>query len=171
HLEMARDIASSFNNLYGETFVLPEARIEEDVMTIPGTDGQKMSKSYGNIIDIFLPDKELRKQIMTIVTDSTPVEAPKNPETDNVFAIYKLVATPEQTAALKQKYLAGNFGYGHAKQELFELLASKYAREREAFNFYINNLPELEKKLKQSEAKARVIAQEVLSRVRPKLGY
>lgn len=171
HLEMARDIASSFNNLYGETFVLPEARIEEDVMTIPGTDGQKMSKSYGNILDIFLPDKELRKQIMTIVTDSTPVEAPKNPETDNVFAIYKLVATPEQTAALKQKYLAGNFGYGHAKQELFELLASKYAREREAFNFYINNLPELEKKLKQSEAKARVIAQEVLSRVRPKLGY
>lgn len=171
HLEMARDIASSFNNLYGETFVLPEARIEEDVMTIPGTDGQKMSKSYGNILDIFLPDKELRKQIMTIVTDSTPVEAPKNPETDNVFAIYKLVATPEQTAALKQKYLAGNFGYGHAKQELFELLASKYAREREAFTFYINNLPELEKKLKQSEAKARVIAQEVLSRVRPKLGY
>lgn len=171
HLEMARDIASSFNNLYGETFLLPEARIEEDVMTIPGTDGQKMSKSYGNILDIFLPDKELRKQIMTIVTDSTPVEAPKNPETDNVFAIYKLVATPEQTAALKQKYLAGNFGYGHAKQELFELLASKYAREREAFNFYINNLPELEKKLKQSEAKARVIAQEVLSRVRPKLGY
>ncbi len=171
HLEMARDIASAFNNLYGETFVLPEAKIEEEVMTIPGTDGQKMSKSYGNIIDIFLPDKELRKQIMSIVTDSTPVEAPKNPETDNVFAIYKLVATPEQTSTLKQKYLAGNFGYGHAKQELFELLITKYAKEREAFNFYFSNLPELEKKLAQSEVRVSKIAQEVLSRVRKKLGY
>lgn len=171
HLEMARDIASAFNNLYGETFVLPEAKIEEEVMTIPGTDGQKMSKSYGNIIDIFLPDKELRKQIMSIVTDSTPVEAPKNPETDNVFAIYKLVATQEQTNALKQKYLAGNFGYGHAKQELFELLITKYAKEREAFNFYFSNLPELEKKLAQSEVRVSKIAQEVLSRVRKKLGY
>jgi tryptophanyl-tRNA synthetase len=171
HLEMARDIACAFNNLYGETFVLPEAKIEEEVMTIPGTDGQKMSKSYGNIIDIFLPDKELRKQIMSIVTDSTPVEAPKNPETDNVFGIYKLVATPEQTSTLKQKYLAGNFGYGHAKQELFELLIAKYAKEREAFNFYFSNLPELEKKLVQSEVRVSKIAQEVLSRVRKKLGY
>jgi tryptophanyl-tRNA synthetase len=171
HLEMARDIASAFNNLYGETFVLPEAKIEEEVMTIPGTDGQKMSKSYGNIIDIFLPDKELRKQIMSIVTDSTPVEAPKNPETDNVFAIYRLAATPEQTSTLKQKYLAGNFGYGHAKQELFELLITKYAKEREAFNFYYGNLPELEKKLAQSEVRVSKIAQEVLSRVRKKLGY
>jgi tryptophanyl-tRNA synthetase len=171
HLEMARDIASAFNNLYGETFVLPEAKIEEEVMTIPGTDGQKMSKSYGNIIDIFLPDKELRKQIMSIVTDSTPVEAPKNPETDNVFAIFKLVATPEQTNALKEKYLVGNFGYGHAKQELFELLITKYAKEREAFNFYFSNLPELEKKLAESELKASKVAKEVLGRVRKKLGY
>jgi tryptophanyl-tRNA synthetase len=171
HLEMARDIATSFNNLYGETFVVPEARIEESVMTIPGTDGQKMSKSYGNIIDIFLPDKELRKQIMSIVTDSTPMEAPKNPDTDNVFAIYKLVATPEQTESLKQKYLAGNFGYGHAKQELFDLIIAKYAKEREAFNFYMSNLPELEKKLKTSEDKAKVIANKVLTKVRGKLGF
>lgn len=171
HLEMARDIATSFNNLYGETFVVPEARIEESVMTIPGTDGQKMSKSYGNIIDIFLPDKELRKQIMSIVTDSTPMEAPKNPDTDNVFAIYKLVATPEQTEALKQKYLAGNFGYGHAKQELFDLIITKYAKEREAFNFYMSNLPELEKKLETSEKKAKVIANEILTKVREKLGF
>jgi tryptophanyl-tRNA synthetase len=171
HLEMARDIATSFNNLYGETFVVPEARIEESVMTIPGTDGQKMSKSYGNIIDIFLPDKELRKQIMSIVTDSTPIEAPKNPDTDNVFAIYKLVATPEQTEVLKQKYLAGNFGYGHAKQELFDLIIAKYAKEREAFNFYMSNLPELEKKLKTSEDKAKVIANKVLTKVRGKLGF
>jgi tryptophanyl-tRNA synthetase len=171
HLEMARDIATSFNNLYGETFVVPEARIEESVMTIPGTDGQKMSKSYGNIIDIFLPDKELRKQIMSIVTDSTPIEAPKNPDTDNVFGIYKLVATPEQTEVLKQKYLAGNFGYGHAKQELFDLIIAKYAKEREAFNFYMSNLPELEKKLKTSEDKAKVIANKVLTKVRGKLGF
>lgn len=171
HLEMARDIASSFNTLYGETFVIPEAKIEEEVMTIPGTDGQKMSKSYGNIIDIFLPDKELRKQIMSIVTDSTPMEAPKNPETDNVFAIYKLVASPEQTEDLRQKYLAGNFGYGHAKQALYDLIVQKFAKEREAFNFYMSNLPELEKKLEQSEQKATKIAREVLVRVRKKLGY
>lgn len=171
HLEMARDIATSFNNLHGEMFVVPEARIEESVMTIPGTDGQKMSKSYGNIIDIFLPDKELRKQIMSIVTDSTPMEAPKNPDTDNVFGIYKLVATPEQTEVLKQKYLAGNFGYGHAKQELFDLIIAKYAKEREAFNFYMSNLPELEKKLKTSEDKAKIIANKVLTKVRGKLGF
>lgn len=171
HLEMARDIASGFNNLYGETFVLPEARIEESVMTIPGTDGQKMSKSYNNIIDIFLPEKELKKQIMSIVTDSTPMEQPKNPDTDNVFAIYKLVATPPQTEALRQKYLAGNFGYGHAKQELLSLILEKYSKEREVFNYYMNNLPELNRKLEQSEAKAREIARSVLARVRDKLGY
>jgi tryptophanyl-tRNA synthetase len=171
HLEMARDIASSFNNMYGETFVLPEAKIEEEVMTVPGTDGQKMSKSYGNILDIFLPDKELRKQVMSIVTDSTPMEAPKNPDTDNVFAIYKLLGTPEQTATLREKYLAGNFGYGHAKQELYELILQKYAREREAFNFYMSNVPELEKKLEISEAKARTLARAMLTKVREKLGY
>jgi tryptophanyl-tRNA synthetase len=171
HLEMARDIANSFNILYGETFVLPEARIEEEVMTIPGTDGQKMSKSYGNIIDIFLPDKELRKQIMTIVTDSTPLEAPKNPDTDNVFAIYKVIATPEQTESLKQKYLAGNFGYGHAKQELYELIVQKYAKERAAFDHYMNNLDDLEKTLSLSEEKARAIARTLLEKVRKKLGY
>jgi len=171
HLEMARDIASIFNNQYGETFVLPEAKIEEDVMTIPGTDGQKMSKSYGNLVDIFLSDKELRKQVMSIVTDSTPVEAPKNPDADNVFAIYKLVATQEQTEALREKYLAGNFGYGHAKQELFELLIQKYSREREAFNFYMSNPEELERKLKVSEEKATTIARGVLAKVRGKLGF
>ncbi|MBS1553704.1 MAG: tryptophan--tRNA ligase [Bacteroidetes bacterium] len=171
HLEMARDIASSFNNTYGETFVVPEAKIEETVMTIPGTDGQKMSKSYGNIIDIFLPDKELRKQIMSIVTDSTPMEAPKNPDKDNVFAIYRLVANAEQTEALRQKYLGGNFGYGHAKQELFELLISKYAKEREAFNFYMSNLPELEKKLQSGEKKAKDIAAVTLAKVRRATGF
>jgi len=171
HVEMARDIASSFNNQYGETFVVPEVKIEEQVMTIPGTDGQKMSKSYGNIIDIFLADKELLKQIKTIVTDSTPLEQPKDPDKDNVFAIYSLLATPEQTAELTKKYLAGNYGYGHAKQELYELIVQKFSKEREAFNFYYSNPEELEKKLKQGEEKARVIAHSTLKRVREKLGF
>jgi len=171
HLEMARDIATAFNSQYGETFVVPEAKIEEHVMTIPGTDGQKMSKSYGNIIDIFLPDKELLKQIKTIVTDSTPLEAPKNPDTDNVFSIYSLLATADQKEALRAKYLAGNYGFGHAKQELFELIVQKFSKEREAFNFYMSNPGELDKKLEQGEAKARVIAREVLQKVRGKLGF
>lgn len=171
HLEIARDIANTFNSRYGETFVIPEARIEESVMTIPGVDGQKMSKSYGNIIDIFLPDKDLRKQIMSIVTDSTPMEAPKNPDTDNVFAIYKLIASAEQTLALRKKYLAGNFGYGHAKQELFDLIIQKFSKEREAFNHYMNNIPDLERTLEKCEAKATAIATEVITRVRKKIGF
>jgi tryptophanyl-tRNA synthetase len=171
HVEMARDIATAFNNQYGETFVIPESKIEEQVMTIPGTDGQKMSKSYGNILDIFLPDKELKKQVMSIVTDSTPLEQPKNPDTDNVFAIYSLLASDDQKNSLRSRYLAGNFGYGHAKQELFELILEKYKKEREAFAFYMSNPAELDKKLEQGEAKARVIAHEVLGRVRKKLGF
>lgn len=171
HVEMARDIAVAFNGQYGDTFVLPEAKISEEIMTIPGTDGQKMSKSYNNIIDIFLPDKELKKQIGTIVTDSTPLEAPKNPANDNVFAIYKIVAEPEQTEELRKKYIAGNFGYGHAKQELLNLLTTKYAKERETFNYYMSNPQELEKKLQVGEEKARAIATKVLSDVRKKTGY
>ncbi|MBX2900841.1 MAG: tryptophan--tRNA ligase [Cyclobacteriaceae bacterium] len=171
HLEMARDIATTFNNTYGDTFVVPEARIEESVMTVPGTDGQKMSKSYNNIIDIFLPEKELKKQVMSIVTDSTPLEAPKNPDTDNVFALYKLIGTAAQTEHLRQKYLAGNFGYGHAKQELLGLILDTYANERGVFNSYMNNPEALNQKLEQSETKASAIARAVLSDVRSKLGY
>lgn len=171
HLEIARDIATAFNNQYGETFVVPEARIEETVMTIPGTDGQKMSKSYGNIIDIFLPEKELKKQVMAIVTDSTPLEAPKDPDKDNVFAIYSLVATPEQVQEMRRKYLAGNYGYGHAKKELLEVLLTRYAREREAFDYYMTHPEELDRKLEKGEEKARHIAHTVLDRARKKLGF
>jgi tryptophanyl-tRNA synthetase len=171
HLEMARDIATAFNNQYGETFVVPEAKIEEEVKTIPGIDGQKMSKSYGNIIDIFLPDKELRKQIMAIVTDSTAMEAPKDPDRDNVFSIYSLLANDQERASMRKKYQEGNYGYGHAKQELFDLILQKFKKEREAFTFYMSNPSELEKKLEQGEAKARLIAHSVLDRVRKKLGY
>ncbi|HMP98943.1 MAG TPA: tryptophan--tRNA ligase [Cyclobacteriaceae bacterium] len=171
HLEMARDIASSFNNLYGETFVLPEARIDEQVMTVPGTDGQKMSKSYGNIIDIFLPEKELKKQVMSIQTDSTPLEEPKNPDTCHVFAIYNLLASDVQKAKMRTNYQAGNYGYGHAKQELLSLILEKFQQEREKFNFNMERPEELEKELQKGEAKARVIAQTVLAKVRKKLGY
>ncbi len=171
HVEMARDIASTFNNTYGETFVVPEAKIEENVMTVPGTDGQKMSKSYGNYIDLFLPEKELRKQVMSIVTDSTPMEAPKDPDKDNVFALYQLLASPEGTLSMRSKYRAGNYGYGHAKQELFELIVGRFSKEREAFDFFMGNQDELEKKLITGEERARVVALKVIERVRKVLGF
>jgi len=171
HVEIARDIATAFNNQYGETFVVPESKIEEQVMTVPGTDGQKMSKSYGNIIDIFLPDKDLKKQVLSIITDSTPLEAPKNPDTDNVFAIYSVLATDAEKAEMRRKYLGGNYGYGHAKQELYALIIQRFSREREAFNFYMSNPEALDKKLEQGEAKARLIARKVLEQVRQKLGF
>ena len=171
HLEITRDIASIFNNTYGETFVVPKVIIDENVMTIPGTDGKKMSKSYGNTIDIFLPDKQLRKQVMSIVTDSTPLEAPKNPDTCHVFGIYKLLADEEQTDAMKNNYLGGNYGYGHAKQALFELMIDKFKTERETFNYFMENPDLLNQKLEAGEEKARAIGKAVLERVKGKLGY
>ncbi|TPE46408.1 tryptophan--tRNA ligase [Pontibacter mangrovi] len=171
HLEIARDIASSFNHQYGETFVLPEAKTDETVMTVPGVNGEKMSKSYGNIIDIFEADKPLRKTIMSIVTDSTALEEPKNPDEDTTFKLYSLLASPEEVETMRQNYLAGGYGYGHAKQALYELIIGKYAKEREVFNYYMNNLPELDKKLLEGAAKAKAIAGPVLERVRQKLGF
>ena len=171
HLEMTRDIASAFNHRYGDTFMMPEAKIDETRMTIPGTDGQKMSKSYGNIIDIFLPDKALRKQVMGIVTDSTPLEDPKDPTNDTVFALYSLLASEEQITEMRDNYARGGYGYGHAKQALFELIRDTFATERERYNYYLNNLPELHHELEQGEARAREIAQSVLERVREKLGF
>jgi len=171
HLEITRDVATAFNKQYGETFVLPEAQIEEQVMTVPGTDGNKMSKSYNNIIDIFASDKELKKQVMSIVTDSTPMESPKNPEIDNVFKIYKLVASDDQINELGKKYLAGNVGYGHAKQELLNVLIEKYKKERETFQYLMSHTDELEKILEDGEARARIIAGPILERVRKKLAF
>ena len=170
HLEMARDMGSRFNNQMGEVFVLPSAELQKDTMYVPGTDGQKMSKSRGNIINIFLPEKQLKKQIMSIETDSTPLEDPKNPDTDKVFAIYSLIATPEQTETLRQKYLAGNYGYGHAKTELLNLILEKFKTEREKFDHYMNNLEELDAKLHEGAEKTRKIAAETLKRVRESLG-
>lgn len=171
HLEMARDIAGSFNSQFGETFVLPEARIDETVMTIPGIDGQKMSKSYHNTLDIFMKEKPLRKTVMSIVTDSTPLEAPKNPDTCNVFALYRLLASPAQIEDMRKKYLAGNHGYGHAKQALFELILERFGKERATFNKLMENPQEINEQLAQGEKKATEIAREVLDRVRRRLGY
>ncbi len=171
HLEMTRDVANRFNHKMGNTFVIPEAKIQETTMLVPGTDGEKMSKSKGNIIDIFLDDKKLRKQVMKIKTDSTPLEEPKNPDTCNLFALYKILATPKQTAEMREKYLAGNYGYGHAKQAFYELLIEKFAKEREVYHYYMNNLSEIDKHLQIGAEKARKVAQEVLKRTRNKLGY
>lgn len=170
HLEMARDMGARFNHQMGEVFVLPQAELQEDTKYVPGTDGQKMSKSRGNIINIFLPEKQLKKQIMSIETDSTPLEDPKNPDTDKVFALYELIATPEQTEILRQKYLAGNFGYGHAKTELLNYILERFKTEREKFEYYMNNLPELDAKLAEGAEKTRKIAAETLKRVRESLG-
>jgi tryptophanyl-tRNA synthetase len=171
HLEITRDVASRFNHQLGETFVLPEAKVQEETMYIPGTDGHKMSKSRGNIINIFLGDKALRKQIMSIETDSTPLEEPKNPETCKVFALYKLLGTTEQVAAMEQSYRQGNYGYGHAKQALFELILQRFEKERQTYNHLMENKHILDEALKEGASKAQVIAQEVLNRVREKLGF
>ena len=170
HLEMTRDVAERFNKVYGETFVLPETSLSEETMLIPGTDGTKMSKTKGNIIDIFQTDKKLRKQVMKIETDSTPLEEPKNPDTCNVFQLYSIIASDAQIEEMRKNYLAGGYGYGHAKQALFECLADKYRSERELFDHYMANPDEIEAKLLQGAEKARAIARPVLDRVRTKLG-
>jgi tryptophanyl-tRNA synthetase len=171
HIEITRDVASRFNHQMGETFVIPEAKTSEETMYVPGTDGQKMSKSRNNFINIFVDDNALRKQIMGIETDSTPLEAPKNPDTCNVFALYKLLGSTEEITDLRAKYEAGNYGYGHAKQALYDLIVVKFASEREKYNYYINNLEAVDKLLLEGAAKARKVAQGVLTRVREKLGY
>jgi tryptophanyl-tRNA synthetase len=171
HLEITRDLASSFNHQYGDTFVLPESKISESVMTIPGTDGRKMSKSYGNVVDVFLPKKQLKKQVMGIQTDSTPLEDPKDPNTCNVFALYKLLATDEQSKQLAEKYRGGNFGYGHAKTALLELILEEFGSAREKFDHYIENPEEVFSALKMGAEKARPVAQATLNRVRNKLGF
>lgn len=172
HLEMARDVASRLNHkMNADLLVLPDAKLQDHTMYVTGTDGEKMSKSKGNIINLFLPEKELRKQIMQIKTDSTPLEEPKNPDTCNLFNLYKLVANPEQTATMRNKYEAGNYGYGHAKQEFFELLMEKYQDVREKYQYYMTHQSEIDQALSVGAAKARIVAQNTLARVRKELGY
>jgi len=164
-------VASRFNNVVGETLVLPQAKINEDTQLIPGTDGEKMSKSRDNYINIFLDDKKLRKQIMSIQTDSTPLEDPKNPDTDNVFALYKLLASEEQISEMRANYMGGNYGYGHAKQALYELILTRFENERKTYHFYMNSLQEIDKVLEIGAQKARTVAKAVIQRVRKKIGY
>jgi len=171
HLEMTRDVANRFNNVVGETLIPPEAKINEDTKLVPGTDGEKMSKSRNNFINIFLADKKLRKQVMGIQTDSTPLEEPKNPDTDNVFALYKLMASDEQIAAMRANYEGGNYGYGHAKQALYELIITTFSDERAKYNHYMNNFNEIDAALAIGAEKARKVAKGVLKRVRKKIGY
>jgi tryptophanyl-tRNA synthetase len=171
HLEFTRDVAGRFNHQMGETFVLPEAITSEETKIVPGLDGEKMSKSRNNTINLFVDDKTLRKTIMAIQTDSTPLEDPKDPDNDNVFAIYKLLATPEQTEALRANYLGGNYGYGHAKQALYELVVEKFKDVREKYAYYMANLHEVDALLKVGADKAATIANTTLARVREKMGY
>lgn len=171
HLEMTRNVASRFHNQFGETFVLPQTNLQESTMYVPGTDGEKMSKSKGNTINIFQSDKKLKKQLNGIQTDSTPMEAPKDPTTDTVFALYKLLATQEQLEVMSANYLAGNFGYGHAKQALFEVILQKFGDAREKFEYFTNHLDEVDEALAIGAEKAKKVANTVLKRVREKVGY
>lgn len=169
HLEMARDMAGAFNHIYGDTFVVPDIKLEEYAMTVPGTDGQKMSSSYHNFIDIFLPEKELRKQVMGIVTDSKQLEEPKDPDNCTVFKLYALLAEEANTKEMRSNYTDGGYGYGHAKQALFELLMERFSDERAAYRNYMDKPTELDAELLKGAEKARAVAREVLARVRSKL--
>ena len=171
HIEMTRDVANRFHAKMGETFVIPRADVQKDTMLIPGTDGEKMSKSKGNIINILLPEKKLRKQIMSIKTDSTPLEEPKDWSTCNCFAIYKLLAEDSDIDTMKTNYETGGYGYGHAKQALFELILEKFKDPRERYTHYMSNLNELDEALLKGALKAKAVADTVLQRVRLKVGY
>ncbi|MBQ8650822.1 MAG: tryptophan--tRNA ligase [Flavobacteriales bacterium] len=171
HLEFTRDVAERFNHRMGETFVLPQGLTQENAMIIPGTDGAKMSKSRNNYIDIFSSEKQLKKTIGSIVTDSTPLEEPKDPDTCNVFKLYSLIASAEQTAELAEKYRGGGFGYGHAKKALLELILDTYSKEREAYNYYTEHIDIVEDLLMQGAKKAAEVAEIRLQDVRRKLGF
>ncbi|MEZ4807290.1 MAG: tryptophan--tRNA ligase [Flavobacteriales bacterium] len=171
HLEMTRDVAERFNHKMGDTLVLPDARIDSEVMIIPGTDGQKMSKSRGNLISVFAPEKELKQQVMGIVTDSVPLEASKDPETSNVYRLYRSVAPAEAADTMAERYRAGGYGHGHAKKELLAALLDGFSQERARFSELIEDRGELDRQLKIGADKAHAVARSVLDRVRKVVGY
>ena len=171
HLEMTRDVANRVNNVIGETFILPQAKIQEHTKLVPGIDGNKMSKSRNNTINIFLSDKKLRKQIMGIKTDSLGLEAPKNPDTDTIFALYKLLASEAKIEEMRANYEGGNYGYGHSKQALYELILEEFATVREKYHHFMKNKHEIDQALTIGAEKARITANSVLKRVREKIGY
>ena len=171
HLEMTRDIAKTFNNKYGDLLKEPTPIINEKFMLIPGTDGKKMSKSYNNSINIFLPKKELKKQIMSIKTDSKSIESPKDPDNCNVFKIYELISPKTDSIKMRKDYINGNYGYGGAKEKLFNLIINKYSNERKLFTQLMNDKNLIESQLKSGAKKARKIAQNLLKKIRTKIGY
>lgn len=171
HVEFTRDVAARFHAQFGETFIIPECIVNEETKIVPGTDGQKMSKSRNNFINIFLDDKQLRKQIMSIQTDSKELEEPKDPNSCAIFSIYRLLASPEEITTMTNLYKAGGYGYGHAKQALFELIVNKYKNQREKYWYLMQNQNEILDALKIGEEKARDYAKQVLNRVRKTIGY
>lgn len=171
HLEFTRDVASRFNHKIGETFILPKESIQEDTMIIPGIDGEKMSKSRNNYIDIFLPEKELKKQVMKIVTDTKGLEDIKDPDSCNVYQLFALLANEEQKIEMRANYERGGYGYGHAKNALLELLLSKFATARERYQYFMENPAEVDEILQHGAEKARKIANETLNRVRKNVGF
>ena len=171
HIEMTRDVASRFNSKMGDAFVIPKEQVQEQTMLIPGTDGHKMSKSRNNIIDIFLPEKKMRKQIMAIKTESLALEDSKNPDTCNVFNIYKLLASEQKVREMRNKYVSGGYGFGHAKQELFEEILESFEAQRSKYFSLMENKSEIDQILHEGSLKARNTASNVLKRVRTKLGY
>lgn len=171
HLEMTRDVASRFNNLMGETFVIPEAKVQDDTNYIIGTDGEKMSKSKSNIIDVFLDDKKLRKQIMKIQTQSLSVEEAKNPDQCNVFKLFKVIASDDEVKKLHLRYTKGGIGYGEAKELLYHEILNRFSINREKFFELTNNRDRVEELLLEGAIKARKQAQNVLKRVRSRVGY
>ena len=171
HLEMTRDVANRFHSQFGETFLLPEAVLQESNMHVKGTDGGKMSKSKNNIIDVFLPEKQLRKQVMGIATDSTPLEEPKDPESCTVFSLYRMVAEETAVKQMRLQYESGGFGYGHAKQALLEILLNKFAQARTHFDKLMAKPQQMDKILQQGAIKAQSVANQTLSRVRKSLGF
>ncbi|MDT8440499.1 MAG: tryptophan--tRNA ligase [Desulfuromonadales bacterium] len=170
HVEVARDIAIKFNNEYGEIFTVPEAEIDEEVATVPGLDGQKMSKSYGNTIDLFADDKQLRKQIMRIVTAPIAVEEPKDPDACNVYKIFRLFLDKEQDAALRGRYRAGGLAFGDVKQELFETVRDRFAPHAERRRQLLADLDGLRTLLAHGADKARHAGSKTLRKVRKKTG-
>ena len=168
---MTRDVATKFNLQLGETFVVPEDSTSEETKLIPGTDGHKMSKSRNNLIDIFLPEKKLRKQIMSIVSNSEALEDSKNPDVCNIFALYSILAEPSRVVTMRAKYEKGGYGYGHAKQELYELILDRFKTERARYTHLIENRNEIDEALSIGAEKARKVAHSVLQRVREKAGY
>ena len=171
HLEITRSVANKFNNQNGDTFIVPESRVDEETMLIPGTDGNKMSKSKKNIIDIFLEEKLLKKQISNIKTDSLPLEASKDWKNCNLFKMYRLLADEEKTEIMKNNYTKGGYGYGHAKTDLLNLILTKYSSEREKYTFYMSNLDKIDSILNAGALQASKTADEVLNRVRIKVGF